>query len=350
LKGFASAEILIAKDQYLYKPSSESRRLLLEPGTILLRKKIPKEQTYYKRVRVITLGGVEGEVRPKGIDRLSDISEPLAYVKNEVVIKGNKYSIGTIFPLKVIEDEDETIYKVTYPKTIYSVKNSGFSIKNRSKEFSPSEFYSLFNIINPEKVSFSKFPLWVSDTRHSATEWGCTKGSKEEVLELDANAGASLEAEGGFFSFFQAKAEVGGAANKKTIYHKKLEDPNFEHRITYWNLVNASNRSVNILKLALEKISVCDSSKGVNNSYIVRFDQNLNLEEIKLNSVWVKENGFNRGGGSPIRIDTQEELHKFEDALKDFKLLHTKNGFDVRQAIIDFSIQYTANLNYAPRS
>jgi hypothetical protein len=108
----ANAEILVAKDQYLYKPSSEARRLLLKPGAVLLRKEISMQQTYYKRVRVITLGGVEGEVRPKGIDSLADISEPLAYVKNEVLIKDNKYPIGTVFPLEVIEDEDETIYKV----------------------------------------------------------------------------------------------------------------------------------------------------------------------------------------------------------------------------------------------
>lgn len=339
------AEVLISKDQYLYVPKSEARRLLLEPGAILLRKPIPKEDVYKKRIRVITLGGVEGEVWSKGIDSVNDMSSTLAYVKEEIEIKGTKYPIGTIFPVKVIEDEDETIFKITFPKSCYSVKNSGFVIKEREKEFSSIEFQTSFNLIDPEVASLSRFPLWVK-SKSPPTEWGCGE-SKEITKKIDTSAEATVEAEGGFFSFFRAKAEATGGASTSITYKKKLEDSEFKHRITYWDLINQNGSNNRVLKVALEKVSVCDTSQGVNNSYIIRFDKSLNLEEIKINSVWANNKGFDRGGGSPVRIDNQQHLKKFENSLKDFKFIQTVNGFDTNRAIIDFSVWFTANLNYA---
>lgn len=343
------AEVLIGKDQYLYVPKSEARRLLLEPGAVLLRKPIPKEEIYKKRIRVYSPGGVEGEVRSRSVDSINDMSGTLAYVKKEITIKGTKYAIGTIFPVKIIDDEDELIYEVTYPKVTYSVKNNGFVTKPRTSEFSTREFDDSFNIIDPPEASRNKFPLWVKDKRHSPTEWGCGE-SKKVVSKIDASAGATVEAQGGFFSFFQAKAEVSGGATTATTYEKTLEDTQFKHRITYWNLVRADNLNHNLLSVALEKISVCDTSKGVNNSYVIRFDKKLNLDDIKLNSIWAEGKGFKRGGGSPVRIDSQADLHEFEHALKDFKFLHTVEGYDVKRAIIDFSVWFTVNLNYAPKS
>lgn len=127
------AEVLVGKDQYLYVPKSEARRLLLEPGAILLRKPIPKEEVYRKRIRVISSGGVEGEVRARSIDSINDMSGTLVYVKNEIQIKGTKYPVGTIFPVKIIEDDYETLFEVTYSKASYSVKNNGFVTKERTK-------------------------------------------------------------------------------------------------------------------------------------------------------------------------------------------------------------------------
>ncbi len=65
---------------------------------------------------------------------------------------------------------------------------------------------------------------------------------------------------------------------------------------------------------------------------------------------WVEEKGFKKGGGSPIRIDSQADLHKFENALKDFRFNHTLAGYDVKRAILDFAVWLTVNLNYAPQS
>jgi hypothetical protein len=64
----------------------------------------------------------------------------------------------------------------------------------------------------------------------------------------------------------------------------------------------------------------------------------------------VGNNKFKQGGGSPLRIDSQSDLLKFENALKDFKFKHTIDGYDIKRAIIDFCIQLTVNLNYAPKS
>jgi hypothetical protein len=343
------AEILIGKDQYLYVPKSDNRRLLLEPGSIMLRKLIPKEETYKKRVRVISSGGVEGEVKSRDIDSVNDMSGMLVYVKNEINIKGSTYPIGTVFPVRIVDDEDEILYEITYVKPTYSVKNRGFVMKEKLMQYTEHDFIKSFNIIDPTEVSHYKFPFWKINTRHKPTEWGCGE-SKVMTTTLDASSAAGVEASGGFFGFFQAKAEASAGASTSTTYKKILEDNTNKHRITYWLLTSATDNSKKIINVALEKISLCDKSKGVDNSYIIRFENKLNLDEITINSVWVGNNKFKQGGGSPLRIDSQSDLLKFENALKDFKFKHTIDGYDIKRAIIDFCIQLTVNLNYAPKS
>jgi hypothetical protein len=341
------SEVLIGKDQYLYVPKSEARRLLLEPGTVLLRKTIDQSEVYKKRIRVYSPGGVEGEVKSRSVDSVNDMSGTLAYVKKEITIKGAKYSIGTIFPVTIIDDEEELIYEVTYPRVIYNVKNNAFTTRSKTIEFTSKDFNDSFNFIDPTEAAGNKFPLWAKDVRHESTEWGCGE-SKKVVSVIDASASASIEAEGGFFTFFQAKAEASTGATTATTFEKVLEDDDYKHRITYWNLVAADKPDRKLLSVALEKISICDTSKGVNNSYVIKFDKKLNHDDIKLNSIWAEDKGFKRGGGSPVRIDTQTDLHKFEHALKDFKFSNTIDGYDVKRAVIDFAVWYTVNLNYAP--
>ncbi len=342
-------EVLIGKDQYLYVPKSDNRRLLLEPGSILLRKPIPNEEVFKKRVRVISSGGVEGEVKLRDIDSVNDMTGMLAYVKDEIDIKGNKYPIGTVFPMKIIDDEDDLVYEITYTRSSYSVKRNGFIMKEKTATYQEHDFLGSFNLIDATEVTHYKFPFWIRDTRHSPTEWGCGE-SKEMTKTLDANAGASVEASGGFFGFFQAKAEASAGASTSTIYKKILKDDSFKHRVTYWSLTSAINNENRIIDIALEKISICDNSRGVDNSYIIRFEKKKNLDEITINSAWVAENQFKKGGGSPLRIDSQSDLQQFENALKDFKFTHTVDGYDIKRAIIDFSIMLTVNLNYAPQN
>ncbi len=94
----------------------------------------------------------------------------------------------------------------------------------------------MFNLIDPETISELRFPIWLRSTKHSATEWGC--GESNEVSKiLDASVGASVEASGGFFGFFQAKVETSGEAATTTVYKKVLKDPQYRHRITYWDLL-----------------------------------------------------------------------------------------------------------------
>ncbi len=346
--GDSFAEVLVGKDQYLYVPKSDNRRLLLEPGSILLRKPIPKEETFKKRIRVISSGGVEGEVKSRSIDSINDMGGRLAYVKDEINIKGNKYPVGTIFPVQIIDDDDEIIYDLTYAKPSYSVKNRGFVVKEKSIKYSEHEFFKPFNLIDPDEVARYKFPFWKKDPFHKSIEWGCGE-SKEVTHTIEAGVIAGVEASGGFFSFFQAKAEVSSGVSTSTVYKKILKDDNYKHRITFWTLTSANDNSKRLINVALEKISVCDNSKGVNNSYIIRFEKKYNLDEITINAAWVKNNNLQNGGGSPLRIDSQQDLQQFENALKDFKFKHTIDGYDIKKAVVDFAVWLTVNLNYAPQ-
>ncbi len=83
--------------------------------------------------------------------------------------------------------------------------------------------------------------------------------------------------------------------------------------------------------------------------HIIRFEKKYSLYEITINSAWIKDNKFKKGGGSPLRIDSQSDLQQFENALKDFKFKHTVDGHDIKKAIIDFAVWLTVNLNYAPK-
>ncbi|NKB60892.1 MAG: hypothetical protein GKR95_16275 [Gammaproteobacteria bacterium] len=52
--GPVSPEILVSRDLYLYVPQSDNRRLLLEPGSLLMEKFIPQREVFKKRIRVIS--------------------------------------------------------------------------------------------------------------------------------------------------------------------------------------------------------------------------------------------------------------------------------------------------------
>ncbi|NKB78243.1 MAG: hypothetical protein GKR96_14720 [Gammaproteobacteria bacterium] len=65
--------------------------------------------------------------------------------------------------------------------------------------------------------------------------------------------------------------------------------------------------------------------------------------------MWVGENGFKKGGGSPVRIDSLSDLKEFEKALRDFKFMHSLEGYNIKKAIIDFAVKLVANLNYEGR-
>ena len=340
------ADVLIARDAYLYVPQSNNRRLLLKPGSMVLEKKIPLSQVYKRRIRVISAGGIEGEIRGGGVNKLMDITGALAYAKGELVLSGNKYGVGTMFPVRRLDEGGEISYDIQYARTWYDPKRSRFMMSEKSKNYGENDFYARFSMIDPEQATDFLFPIWSKNDSHSPTEWGCGH-STEVSTTLDASASASVSGGGGFFSFFTARAEANAASGTSTVYRKKLEDEQYRHRITYWMLSPVQQPDHILVEVALEKISLCDTTMGVNNSYIIRFDKRFNFDEITINPVWAAENGFKKGGGSPIRIDSLDDLSRFEDALKDFKFMHSHEGYDIRQAISHFAIMLAANLNYS---
>ncbi|NKB64511.1 MAG: hypothetical protein GKR95_21120 [Gammaproteobacteria bacterium] len=56
---------------------------------------------------------MEGEIRSSRVDPISALRGTLAYVKDEINIKGNKYPSGTIFPVEVVDDDGEQSYEIT---------------------------------------------------------------------------------------------------------------------------------------------------------------------------------------------------------------------------------------------
>lgn len=338
------AEILVVNKGYLYVPRSENRRLLLDPGALLLKKEIPQEEVYRKRIRVITRGGIEGEVRRRNVDALELMEGSIAYVKKTKKIDGQEFHIGTIFPVRLEEDDEGDFYHVAYAKSFYSIKHKDFGIRKKEQKFSESEFFQHFNVIDPSEARKILFPCWKLRESQKATEWGCGD-SKTETTEVSIGAGAGIKAGGGFFRFFQAEAEVRND-NKKTItYTSELKDDEFRHKIRYFSLKKSLENNETILNIALEKLSLCNKSKGVKNSYVIRFEKKLNFGELIFNEGWAQDNGFARGLGSPVRLDNLSDSERFKQAFKGFKFHHPAVGYDVELAVREFAIQYAVNLD-----
>ena len=215
----ADNNYIINSDHRLYRPQSDNIRAIIEPGTLLIKLDVPIQDRYRKRARVITPGGLLGEIRKGGYVNISKISESIAYLKRTLDIGGRKYNedfnYSDIFKAKRIEGDEEDIYKITYPIPYYSLPNKSYFVRTKEKEFKESDFNYRFNFFDPENPQH-KFPYW-SEKKKDTTEWGCGK-SKEERKVFKLGAGAEVKASGGFFGFFEADGYVNNDNTKTVTY------------------------------------------------------------------------------------------------------------------------------------
>jgi hypothetical protein len=333
---------VVSTSHILYVTKSENIRAFVEPGTILKRQQIPIEDTYKRRIRVITPGGLEGEISRWGYDEHADITQIIGYLKRPITIKNEQFESGDPFLVKELDDEDGLKYEVTYPQPFLSLKDNAFYVRARKKVMTEEEFAYNFNLVLPGNVS-TKFPLWIQ-SNESTAEWGCEK-SKREVSVVEMGAGANISASAGFFNFFEADAEAYGN-NKKTItYTKNLEDKINKHKITYWRLQPSRSSSAYILNLALEKLSSCDETKKLAFNYVIHFPKNKNIDPIAINQDWVSAKKLTPGGASPIKLSTLDDYREFKTAFQDFKFDFDLQGYELRTAILHYVIMMTANIS-----
>lgn len=338
---FASDTYVVNTSYILYVTKSENIRAFIEPGTILKKVKIPVEDSYKRRLRVITPGGLEGEITRWGYDEYNNISREIAYLKRPLIIKKELFKSGDKFMVTPIDDEDGLSYEVEYPQPYLSLKDNAYYVKRRTKTLTEAEFEYNFNLIQPGHVA-TKYPKWVR-SHEPPVEWGCENSKKEESV-IEIGAGAKASAGGGFFNFFEADVHANNE-NKKTItYKKELVDEENKHRITYWKLKPTPISSVYILNIALEKLSSCDGTKKLSFNYVIHFPKNENIDPIVINRDWVKGKKLTTGGASPIRLNTLDDYRELKAAFHDFRFQLNRTGYDLNSALLQYVMMITANI------
>ncbi|GLS24710.1 hypothetical protein [Marinibactrum halimedae] len=337
---FASESYVVNTSHILYVTKSEDIRAFIEPGTVLKKVKIPTEDSYKRRIRVITPGGLEGEVSRWGYDEHNEIQRDVAYLKRPLRFKKETFHSGDKFMTSVIDDEDGIRVEVVYPQPFLSLRDNAYYVRTRTQTMTETEFEYHFNLVSPGPVN-TKFPTWAR-TRTPPVEWGC-ENSKTEESVIEVGGGAKVSAKGGFFKFFEADAYVNND-NKKTItYTKELTDKNNRHKITYWGLKSSTKPSTPILDLALEKLSPCDSTKKLQFSYVIHFPKHEHIDPIIINRDWVKGK-LKEGGTSPIALNTLDDYRALKFAFQDFKFELTRQGYDLNSALLQYVMMITANI------
>ena len=339
---YADGNYVVNKDHVLYKSKTPHVRAFLEPGTILKKVHVAPEDTYKRRVRVITNGGLRGEVVRNGYNNYDVITQPVAYLKRPLTLANEQFESGDTFLVKVLDDEDGLRYEVTYPKPFLSLKDNRFYVRDRKKTMNEREFDYNFNLVTPDS-NITKFPLWKTKN-DQFVEWGC-ENSKKEVSTFEIGAGGEVKASTSFFSFFEADAHVTNDNTKTVTYTKELVDNENLHKLTYWQLVDSSNPNTIILNLALEKLSACDKTKKSEYNYVIHFPTNDNINYITINRAWVKGKGLKEGGASPLGMNTLDDYRTFKAAFKDFNFQYSYPGFDVNAAILQYVMKIAANVS-----
>ena len=335
-----SDEFVVNKSHKLYQVKTEHIRAFIEPGTVVKVIDIPISDRYKRRLRVVTPGGLEGEIVKNGFDRLEDITVPISYLKRPFTIQNEQFESGDKFLTELIdEDNGDLSYKITYPSPFLSLSDNRYYVRNKSKKMSEKEFEYYFNHISPSKPTHI-YPVW-SRSNKPPIEWGCGN-SKKEVSIVKVGAGAKVGGSASFFSFFEADAYVNNDNEKTITYTKNLSDGLNKHRMTYWVLKGPSSQ---ILHLALEKLSSCDGTKKLEYNYIVHFPKNENIDPIVINNAWVENKNLKPGGTSPLALNTLDDYREFKSAFKDFKFAQNRSGYDIRTAIFHYLMMITANIS-----
>ncbi|ADZ91890.1 hypothetical protein [Marinomonas mediterranea] len=351
----ASDDYVINTSHILYVSKSENVRAFLEPGTVLMKVRTSINDTYKRRLRVITPGGLEGEIIRRGYDQYQNITKPIAYLKRPLKIKNEQFESGAKFLVSIDDDDEELSYELTYPAPYLDLKLNKYDVKERTKRLSEAEFDYNFNLVTPDSMPHH-YPRWTR-SRKSPVEWGCGNSKKEESV-FEIGAGGKVSAGGSFFSFFEADTYA-ESDNRKTItYTKNLADNFNKHRITYWKLSSAIAPRKTILNVALEKLSSCDGTKKLSFNYVIHFSKiedidpntarsqkNENIDPIAINHDWVEAKKLTPGGTSPIKLTTLDDYRDLKAAFKDFKFQFSRDGYELNSALLQFVMMMTANIS-----
>ncbi|WP_022666987.1 hypothetical protein [Desulfospira joergensenii] len=340
---WAAETFVLNRGIALYVPKTEHIRAFIEPGTLLKKLEVPYEDRYRGRARVITPGGLLGEIIKGSYDESSKVTSTIAYLKHPFLIEEKRFNSGDIFKVSVIEHFQGTRYKLFYPVPFYRFEKNDYGVKEADPvTFKEQEFFSNFNLYDPEAPPI-RFPYWAEKDKQNI-EWGCGN-DRTETSTIKIGAGGKVSGGGGFFKFFEAEVHAENENEKTITYTKELKDSENTHKMSFWALYEGYESETPLLEIALEKISSCDESKKFQYSYKIHFPKDDNIDPIIINKVWVDEHQLTPGGASPVGLKNLSDYRAFKNAINDFKFHYQRSGYDMDAVLLHLLMKFTANIS-----
>ena len=337
-------QLVVNRSHILYVPKTPHIRAFIEPGSILKKVEVDYLDRYKGRSRVITQGGIMGEMKSRDLTLYDDISKPLAYLRRPLKLGELSFSPRDVFKLEIVENprtyEDE--YKIIYPSPYYSFRDNAYYVAHDNQVYTEKIFNYHFNLIqNLEQKP--RFPFWPERSTESI-QWGC-EDSEENKTRIHLGAEGKISTGFSLFKIFNTEASATANTDKESIRTKLLKDESFYHKVSRWVLYASYDNRTPILEIALEKTWPCNNNGSHEYNYTLHFQEEMDINPIVINRVWSHKKGMSDGGASPVGLHTLEDYRKFEEALKDFKFHHYIQGYDMSYILKHFLMRFTVNLS-----
>lgn len=334
--------LVVNRDNVLFLPKTEHIRAFIEPGTILKKIDVPYEDRYRGRTRVITPGGIMGEIKSRRFNKLEKISKPLAYLKRPLILGKETFHPGDVFKVDIAESYKGDTYKVIYPSSYYSFKDNAYYVEHEDNKFSEKVFFHNFNLI-PESNSIGRFPFWPEKSRESI-QWGC-ENSEEKKTTIKFGAGGNVGGGFSLFKIFRSEVSAEASTEKETTHTQTRKDAEFYHKVSIWVLYESYENRTPILEIALEKTWPCGNKNTHEYNYTLHFHEEKDIDPIVINRVWSEKKKISDGGASPVGLHNMNDYRTFKNALKDFKFYYYKKGYDMNLVLMHFLMRFTANIS-----
>lgn len=315
--GISYGEIGISTNHVAYGEDNESRRLLLEPGTLL--QIIGEETSDYGPVYVVrTPTGIKANMRKRHVEVIEMINQKLSVVKETKMYDGILFQEGQIHPYKKVQSSGK--YRVNTGLYKYNPRQGKYlPAEPQNVDLSPEIFNRIFNKVTPDSVASTKFfkwePLKFKPNVYKRQKWGC-RVSYELIDFLNVEAMSETKAEFGFWKWFQQKfrgnIEIGTERKRKI----SRVDNKFLHQMTFWDLKDDQGKIVS--QVVIDKLTECPGG-STKISYHFEFPGG-ELAEFDISHDWINWKDDYIEGDAPITLSTLEHYRKLEIAFK-------KSGF-----------------------
>lgn len=307
--------VYVAKGSVLYQEDGETRRLLIEPGTLVHH--LDKRETFEQGAlyEVQTPTGITGLMRERDVEVFPRAPENIAFVKKDFVRRSIAFTAGDLHPFERIDDLDEVLFEVDKGIARYVVSEGGYIVKRVRIRLDRADFAAHMNVVTEAKLRDTRFFLWKQLTDRGAKvsqSWGCGESSKV-VDFLAAGAEAEFGAGASFWTWFTSKFGTYLRGSTESSWTIEKRDEEYRHKLSFWNLEDNDGQVA--LRMVIDRISDCPPAESSEISYEFSFPDN-EVDSVQITHAWVTEQGFRyKGTNVPLTLVNLADLQHLQQAL-----------------------------------